>query len=165
MAVDMFMKIVASGSMIEGESQDEVHTNEIDVLAWSWGTSQTGSSQLSKGSGAGKASVQDLTFSMHANKSCPTLWQMVCGGTTFDTATLVIRKAGGSEALEYIKIVMTAGLIANIAFSGTPSDDYQAVTVSLNFSSVEVHYTPQVAAGTGDAEVVTSYDIIQNKIS
>jgi hypothetical protein len=33
MAVDMFLKV----SGVAGESKDKVHTEEIDVLSWSWG--------------------------------------------------------------------------------------------------------------------------------
>ena len=33
MAVDMFIKI----NGVDGESKDEKHKKEIDVLAWSWG--------------------------------------------------------------------------------------------------------------------------------
>ena len=38
MAVDMFLKI----GDIKGESADDKHAGEIDVLAWSWGMSQSG---------------------------------------------------------------------------------------------------------------------------
>jgi len=33
MAVDMFLKIDG----VEGESRDETHQKEIDILSWSWG--------------------------------------------------------------------------------------------------------------------------------
>ena len=39
MAVDMFIKI----GDIKGESRDKTHKEEIDVLAWSWGMSNSGS--------------------------------------------------------------------------------------------------------------------------
>ena len=41
MAVDYFLKIDG----IEGESTDKKHAKEIDVDAWTWGESQTGSSE------------------------------------------------------------------------------------------------------------------------
>ncbi len=57
MAVDMFLKIDG----LEGESVDAEHANEIDILAWSWGMSQSGSMHMGKGGGSGKVSVQDLS--------------------------------------------------------------------------------------------------------
>ena len=58
MAVDIFIKI----GDIEGESIDSVHAKKIDVLAWSWGMSQSGTTHWDRGGGAGKANVQDLSF-------------------------------------------------------------------------------------------------------
>ena len=45
MAVDMFIKL----GDIKGESQDKSHKDEIDVLAWSWGLSQSGTMHLGTG--------------------------------------------------------------------------------------------------------------------
>ncbi len=158
MSCDMFMKI----DDVKGESVDSVHAGEIDVQSWSWGSSQTGSSQIGGGSGAGKAMVSDLTFSMHFEKSCPVLLGMLLTGKPFQTAQLTLRKAGATP-LEYIKVIMQGGIISNISFGGAPSSDFQDVTVSLNFGYVEVHYTPQAADGSGQADVTTQYNIAQNK--
>jgi type VI secretion system secreted protein Hcp len=47
MAVDMFMKIDG----VTGESRDKTHGKEIDVLAWSWGMSQSGTARIGGGAG------------------------------------------------------------------------------------------------------------------
>ena len=47
MAMDMFIKI----GELKGESRDKVHNDEIDVLAWSWGISNSGSAQVGGGAG------------------------------------------------------------------------------------------------------------------
>jgi type VI secretion system secreted protein Hcp len=59
MAVDMFIKI----GDLKGEAQDKIHKDEIDVLSSSWGVSNSGSAHVGLGAGAGKASIQDLSFS------------------------------------------------------------------------------------------------------
>jgi len=53
MAVDMFLKI----DDIEGESVDDVHAGEIDILSWSWGMSQSGTTHTGPGGGAGKVNL------------------------------------------------------------------------------------------------------------
>ncbi len=58
MAIDMFLKL----DDIDGESQDDVYEKYIDVLAWSWGASQSGSTHMGGGSGSGKASFQDINI-------------------------------------------------------------------------------------------------------
>ena len=50
MAVDMFLDLEGE---IRGESQDAKHSKEIDVLAWSWGMSQSGSFHTGGGGGSG----------------------------------------------------------------------------------------------------------------
>ena len=48
MASDLFIKI----GDIKGESLDDKHKDEVDVLAWSWGVSQSGSMHGGGGGGA-----------------------------------------------------------------------------------------------------------------
>jgi type VI secretion system secreted protein Hcp len=45
MAMDMFIKI----DTLKGESVDKTHAGEIDVLAWSWGVSNSGSAHVGGG--------------------------------------------------------------------------------------------------------------------
>ena len=52
MAVDMFINM---GPNIKGESQDDQKKEWIDVLAWSWGVSQSGTTHMGGGGGAGKS--------------------------------------------------------------------------------------------------------------
>jgi type VI secretion system secreted protein Hcp len=58
MAVDMFIEI----GDIKGEAKDKTHKDKIDVLAWSWGVSNSGSTHQGGGGGSGKVNVQDLSF-------------------------------------------------------------------------------------------------------
>ena len=90
MAVDYFLKIKG----IEGESFDAKHKNEIDVLSWSWGETQSGSHAAGGGGGAGKVSMQDFSFVMKVNKASPKLLLACANGEHIPEATLVCRKAG-----------------------------------------------------------------------
>ena len=95
MAVDMFLILTD----VKGESGDKVYKakNAIDVLAWSWGSSNSGSAHMGGGAGAGKANVQDLSFTKYIDKSSPILMQACLKGTHFTDAVLTVRKAGGSR--------------------------------------------------------------------
>jgi type VI secretion system secreted protein Hcp len=42
MALDMFVQI----GKLKGESVDKVHAGKTDVLAWSWGVSNSGSAHV-----------------------------------------------------------------------------------------------------------------------
>ena len=135
MAVDIFLKL---GS-VQGESLDSVHKNEIDVLSWSWGMSQSGTMHLGTGGGGGKVSVQDLSITKY----------------TYPTATLTVRKAGKTP-LEYYIIVMTNVLVVNYGTGGSDSEDRFTETVSLNFEQFDVKYQPQGETGAAGGGVVES---------
>ena len=159
MAVDMFMKI----STVEGESTDKAHPKEIDVLAWSWGMSNSGTTHQGGGGGAGKANVADLSFTKYVDSSSHALLLACSNGQHFDKANLVVRKAGGKGApIEYIKIEMTEVLITSVSTGGSGGDDRLTENVTLNFAKVKYEYTPQKPDGSKDTTKEMIYDIASN---
>jgi len=157
MAVDMFIKI----GDIEGESMDKAHKGEIDVLAWSWGMSQSGNMHVGGGGGAGKVSVQDISITKWVDKASPMLMLSCMQGDHIPEATLIVRKAG-KDPLEYIEIKMTGVLIASVSTGGSGGEDRLTENVTLNFAKVEYKYTPQKPDGTKDSPIPIGWDIEAN---
>lgn len=157
MAVDMFLKLTDC----EGESKDDSHKNEIDVLAWSWGMSQSGTMHMGSGGGAGKVAVQDLSVTKYIDKATTILMQKVCKGDCYDEALLTVRKAGG-EPLEYLIITMTNVIVSSYSTGGSGGEDRLTENISLNFEKVKVEYTPQEADGSGGASSELGWDIAAN---
>lgn len=157
MAVDYLLKI----NGVDGESKISGHENEIDVLAWSWGMSQSGTMHVGGGGGAGKVDVQDISLTKYVDKATPTLIKMCCNGKHFDEVLLTARKAG-EEALEYLKIKMSQVLVTSINTGGSGGEDRLTENVSLNFAKYEVAYTPQKEDGSGDAEITVNWNIEKN---
>jgi type VI secretion system secreted protein Hcp len=156
---DMFLKI----DDVKGESADDSHKGEIDILSWSWGATQGAASHLATGSTTGKVAFSDLTCVKNADRTTPVLLGMCAAGGAFKKAVLVVRKAGGPKPLEYIKITMENGIISSHTFSGTGGGpDGHTETFTLNFATVKVEYTPQKADGSGDAVVTTAWNIAKN---
>jgi type VI secretion system secreted protein Hcp len=154
----MFLKI---GSL-EGESKDKVKTKWIDVLAWNWGMSNSGTAHVGGGAGAGKVNVQDLSFSKWIDKSSPDLMLACCNGKHFDKATLVVRKAGGNP-LEYVKIEMSEVMIAGVTTGGSGGEDRLTENVILNFAKVKVDYAEQKGDGSKGATPTMAWDIGANE--
>jgi type VI secretion system secreted protein Hcp len=157
MAVDMFMKIDGT----TGESKDKSHSAEIDVLAWSFGVSNSGSGHTGGGSGAGKCNVQDLSFTKYIEKSSPDLFMACCNGKHFASALLTVRKAG-EKPLEYLKITMTDVMVTSLSTGGSGGEDRLTENVTLNFGKVKIEYTPQKADGTADTGKPVTWDIAAN---
>ena len=157
MAVDMFIKIAD----IEGESSDAKHKKEIDVLAWSWGLSQSGTAHMGGGAGAGKVNVQDLSFTKYIDSASHALILHCSNGKHIKEATLVVRKAGESP-LEYIKITLSDLIVSSISTGGSGGEDRLTENVTLNFAKFKYEYTPQKKDGTGDAAITAAWNIAEN---
>jgi len=157
MAVDMFLKLDA----IAGESIDKTHKGEIQILAFSFGATQSGSTHIGGGGGSGKVNFQDISFTKYIDKATPILLQMVANGKHFKQADLVVRKAG-EHPLEYLKIKLNEILVSSYSSGGSGGEDRLTENVTLNFAKIDVTYTPQKVDGTGDVGIVMNYDIPAN---
>ncbi|HEY6556246.1 MAG TPA: type VI secretion system tube protein Hcp [Polyangiaceae bacterium] len=157
MAVDSFLKIEG----VKGESEDAKHKGEIDVLSWSWGATQAGTTHTGSGGGAGKVSVKDLAVVKYVDRASPTLNNMCFSGSHLKQAVLTVRKAGG-EALEYVKITMEDLIVSSVEINGSAGQERLTENVNFNFSRVKYDYTPQKADGSGDAAVTFGWDIAKN---
>ena len=158
MAVDMFLDIEGE---IHGESQDKEHKKEIDVLAWSWGMSNSGSFHVGGGGGSGKANFQDISVTKWIDASSPILMLYCANGDHFAKAKLTVRKAG-KKPLEYLIVEMEKVLISSVSTGGSGGEDRLTENVSLNFAKVKVSYKEQKADGSGEAPKEFLWDIAAN---
>lgn len=158
MAVDMFLKLAG----VDGESEDDTHAKSIDVLAWSWGMSQSGTTHIGGGGGAGKVSVQDLSLTKYIDKSSTVLVMAACKGTHFADALLTVRKAG-DKPLEYLKVKMKEVIVTSVSTGGSGGEDKLTENVTLNFAAFEVMYQAQNEKGGKEGgEVFAKWDIAKN---
>lgn len=142
MAVDMFIKI---GDIV-GEANDKTHKDSIDVLAWSWGMSQSGTTHLGGGGGAGKVNVQDLSFTKYIDSSSNALILACCNGKHYPEATLTVRKAGGTP-VEYVVIKLEEVMVTSVSSGGSGGEDRLTENVTLNFAKFTYKYQPQDEKG------------------
>ena len=159
MSQDYFLKIEG----IEGESQDKTHKDEIEVLNWSWGMSQSGNMHTGTGGGAGKVSIQDLSLTKYVDKATPNLMMHCSSGKHVPKVTLTVRKAGGDSQVEYLIINLEEVLISSLSTGGSGNDDRLIENVTLNFAKVTVDYQPQKADGGKDGGPIKyGWNIRQN---
>jgi type VI secretion system secreted protein Hcp len=158
MASDIFAKI----GDIKGESLDDKHKGEIEVLSWSWGVQQSGTMAHGGGGGEGKASFNDFNFTHHIDKASPVLLKACATGEHIKEATITVRKAGKGQQ-EFLVIKMNDIIITGVAPSGAGDGAATAEHVALQFAKVDLEYKPQKADGSLDAGVHFKYDIKGNK--
>lgn len=158
MATDIFAKI----GDIKGESLDDKHKDEVEVLSFSWGLANTAPIS-SSGAGAGKASFHDLSFVHNIDKASPLLMQACATGTHMKEATITHRKAGKGQQ-EFLVIKMNDVIITSVTHGGAKGDGTYAENVTLAFGQFDLQYAPQKADGSLDAGIHFKYDIKANKI-
>lgn len=158
MSVDMFLEL----DKISGEAQDDKLKGKIDILAWSWGMSQSGTTHMGSGGGAGKVNVQDLSITKYVDLSSTVLMQKCTKGEHIISGRLICRKAGG-EQLEYITIEFKDCIVTSISTGGSGGEDRLTENVSLNFAQYKIVYTEQNEKGGAGKQPEWAYDIAANK--
>jgi type VI secretion system secreted protein Hcp len=158
MAAEIFAKI----GDIKGESLDDKHKDEIEVLSFSWGVANSGSVASGGGAGAGKTTFQDLSIVHRIDKASPGLLQACATGTHLKEATITHRKAGKGQQ-EFLIVKMNDILITSVTHGGA-SGEPASENVSLAFAKVDLEYKAQKADGSLDAGIHFKYDLKANKI-
>jgi type VI secretion system secreted protein Hcp len=156
-AIDVYLRL----GDIKGESQDKVHAGEIDVLAWSWGLSNNGTTHIGGGGGTGKSSVQDLSVTKWIDKATPTIMLQALTGEHLKDAVLTVRKAGATP-VEFLKIEMRDILVTSVSTGGSGGEDRLTENVSLNFGSFKLTYTPQNPDGSAGTAIPIEWSIVEN---
>jgi type VI secretion system secreted protein Hcp len=161
MALDMFMEM---GDKISGETKDDEFSKKkaIDVLAWSWGMSQSGSFHEGGGGGAGKASFQDVSFTKWVDSSTPALMIHLAKGTHIPECKLTCRKAGEGQQ-KYIEITMTKCIVSSVSTGGSGGEDRLTENVTLNFAEVNYEYFTQDDKGATKSAGKFPWSIEANK--
>ena len=168
MSFNAYLKIEG----IDGESLDQAHLGEIEVLSWSWGMSQPGQ-HMTVGTGlvtTGKPTMQVFSVGKHIDKASPKLFLACATGKHITNAVLTCRKAGGETQQEFIHIKMSNLLVSSYHPSellgassqspvGLDPDGIPVEMVSFNFQKISFEYDAFDAAGSAPTPVVATYDI------
>lgn len=160
MAVDIFINM---GDKIKGEATDKERgpKGDIDVLAWSWGMSQSGTTHMGGGGGSGKASFQDLSFTKYVDSATNALMFSLAKGTHVPKAELIVRKSGEGQK-PYITITMEEVIVTSISTGGSGGEDRLTENVTLNFAKVTFGYSAQSEKGVLAAVKPFTWNIAEN---
>ena len=157
MASDIFAKI----GDIKGESLDDKHKDEIEVLSWSWGVTNAGATPTGGGACGGEGELPRSLVHPQDRQGLPGADEGCATGQHLKEATITRRKAGKGKQ-EFLVIKMNDVLITAV----TDSDEQRRgnlETVTLAFAKVDLEYRPQKADGSLDAGIHFKYDIKANK--
>src|SRR5262245_10493616 len=161
MAIDMFLKLDG----IPGESTDDKHRDEIEILSYTWGESQPAAA-LPTGPGggaAGKVTMQDFHFVTRFNKASPKLFLACANGAHIKNAILTLRHSGGNP-VEFLKWTLTDVTVALYeTATGVPPGEIPTDQVSLRFTKIETEYTPVKPDGSLGEPIKEGWDLTTNR--
>ena len=139
----MFLMVKgAKHGLIKGESQDDQHKGEIEVVSWSWG--MVAKPSIGGGTATGKATINDLRIVKRVDSASTALMGALRTNEPNQKAVLTLRKAGKSQ-LEYLKITIEQGRVVSLIVDTveTASTPDIVERVSFSFNKIEVEYVPQ----------------------
>ena len=146
-AVDYFLKIDG----IPGESIDNKHREQIELLSFSWGASNAG--QVASGRG-GRVTFQDFEFTKLFDKATPQIFLKCVNGQHITSMTLSARRSSDSEVAnaDFLKIVFSNVLISFYKEQEPNRDQFTSEAVGALFQKMSLTFIPTNPA-TGAAAV------------
>lgn len=154
MAVDFFLKVDGAN----GESTQQGHKDEIKIHSFSWGASQHTSVSGSGGSGAGKASLSDISVMKDLDKASPEMFKMLLTGKHIATATLTAQKAtGDTTGAPFLTITFGEVFVTSQQISG--SSEIPSESVSFSYNTIKFDYSTQGEGGTLTSTGAISYNV------
>ena len=155
---DFFLKIDG----VEGESADEAHTKEIELLTWAFGVTSSASPLVSGGGGAGKSKPTDFTFVSRTSKASPKLYQLTCTGKHVKSAVLAAQRLGDVPQ-QYLTVTMSDLLVTSYQVAPGETDGYPIDVVRLDYAKIVYSYRPQNRDGSTGSPVTFGFDFAANK--
>jgi type VI secretion system secreted protein Hcp len=110
----------------------------IDVLAYSWGASQSGTiGTPGGGGGAGKVNIQDLNITRYMDELSPELVEALVTGEHFAGATLLV-DADGPPGGPTHRYELDELILSSISQGGSGSQQQLTENLTLNFAQLEL---------------------------
>jgi type VI secretion system secreted protein Hcp len=149
-AQDFFLKLDG----IPGESPDVRHTDEIEVLSYSWGVTAT--------DGA-RAKFADFSFNKRVDRASPQLFVSAASGQAIGSALLTVRKAG-QDPMDYLTYCMTDVRVTAVSTAGNTADDAPTEQVSLSYGTFFESYRRQNRDGSLGSLFTGGFDLGSNTL-
>lgn len=165
MAFDAFMYIEGGNPKCEGETTDKKYKDKkaFEIYSFSWGASNPNTiGSYGGGAGGGKVQMSPIAVSKKSDRASSSLFLNCCKGTHFDKGTIVLRKAGGDNPVEFITYEFTELFVDSIHWAGGTGQEECSESVTFAFGKVDIKYTPQDEKGKAGTPVPASWDVRNN---
>jgi type VI secretion system secreted protein Hcp len=146
---------------IKGEARDVDHKNQIEILDFNFGVSNTGGRHYGSGGGSGQAHIQDINFTKYADKSTPILMQYCVTHKNIPNGKIHCYKAAGDQRMKYLQIDLKEVVITSYQTGG--HDGVAMESGSLNFAEIKYVYREQATDQSPGGPVEWAYNVPEHQ--
>jgi len=143
---------------IQGDSTNEKHVHEFDVLSFSFGATG-GEGETGGGKGAGRTHIKELVMSKRVGTASPTLFLHCASGKHIKSAVLIMEHQ--PSRTHVVKYTLTDVVISSITHSG-PTGKMPSEDISLRFGKIEIECHSTDAKGRPSV-IKAGWDVRANK--
>ncbi|RZS76742.1 type VI secretion system secreted protein Hcp [Phyllobacterium myrsinacearum] len=143
---------------IQGDATQETHKRWMDIEAihWNVGRKMSTSAGSAANREASEPTISEVVLTKVSDSSPTKLFQEAVSGSSGKLATIHLVTTG-NPGQTYIEYKLTNTLIAN--YSVDSNGDRPIETLRLNFTKMEVKYTPYDANQSPQSPMIASYDL------
>jgi type VI secretion system secreted protein Hcp len=142
---EMFLRLDG----VEGESLDQTHTKEIEILSWHWVTVNHVRWDLNQGGQSTKVDVGEIKIDKICDKASVVLYQCSVTGKHIPSAKITCRKNDGDQKVEYLIVDLKDVMVSKVEWTGDGQNQSLNETVELSFAEFQLNY--KVQQDQGDA--------------
>ena len=157
MAVDMFLKLDG----IAGGSTNAAHKDEIEILSFSWGVSNSAPVAATGGGGAGKALAGDASFVIRSSLAAPPLFLACATGKHIKSGIFVIENPAAQRAFRFYQLSLTDILVSSFQ-SGGSNADVPFDSFSLAYRTLRVRFNEASPTGAVGRFTDAAFDFVHN---
>lgn len=151
---------------IKGESRDEKHKDEIEVLDFHWGVAQPRAAAASA-TGAQtteRAHFGDLSFYKAIDRASPDLAYACSSGKHLKSARLQLCRAGDDEQ-PFMDYTLTDVIITSVRSGGRGFGEKVPIEeISISYAAIEwKYYETEVEGGKSSGHIVKNWNLKTNR--
>jgi type VI secretion system secreted protein Hcp len=153
MAYDAYLWFEGGKVKVEGETQDDEFKAKkaVEVDSFSFGAyNQVTIGSQSGGGGAGKADFTPVGIGKRTDKATMGLFECCAVGDHIDTATLALRRAGGSASKSgaiFLQFNFKFVMVSSINWNGGAGQELCTESVELQYGAIKIEYWGQDPTG------------------
>jgi type VI secretion system secreted protein Hcp len=136
-----FLKIAE----IKGDARPKNHEGEIELVAWSWGQTQSVFPSETRKSG-GSVSMRDFQFTAVTGAASSQFLLHCAAAKRLKSAILTCEQDHGNTRFKYLTVTLSNVVISSFDIEGSAEANLPMDRVTLKFTKLEFSYTP-VAGG------------------